>query len=213
MDKRVEIVRAEIEQTRKRLLQKIDTLEEHAKAEIRQGLFGMVRHTASAIGSQLDVRQQVERHPLFVLTASAALAYWLFGRRGHSPTLPQRGSPSETAPPICQNAITSETPLQTTAVQPTSPRRPSVWDQLGQITLSTLATVIPPLSGRVIPALVEGFIEKLTKDSAPGSEQPVVSDALPPPAASLYVNEYPTTTAPNSPIDPCPSQDTEARPT
>lgn len=190
-----------MEQTQERLLEKINALESHVKADMSRGLYDVVRDTATSVGTQLDVRQQIARHPLFVLSASAAMAYWLFGRKG-APTRPV-ASPANSA----ENATNSLNPTGDVANLPTrqfiSPAsgpgiNASIWDQLCHMTLNTLAAVIPPLSARIVPPLVERLIDHLGQENSESSMTRSNTTGQPAQSPTTDFADDSTPTAPHS---------------
>jgi hypothetical protein len=172
-------LRQQIEETKARLSTNLRSLEGQAKAESAEALVEIVKSAAGSLRSSLDIQHHIARHPWLALGGSAVIACLVSSRlrktghehardHVHEAGLSPSGTPSDSIGAV---------PARIANAGPVSnSRSDDVLHKLGTLFLDTLTSVIPPLTARIVPPLVdramENWIQSQRADSTVAQVRP-----------------------------------------
>ena len=196
MEETPEMMRKEIEETKLQLAEKIETLEKQVAETVKttenavnatvgavQGtvhsVTAVVDNAVQSVNHFLDLQQQIDRHPFLVVGGAVVAGYlaaeFLTGSKttptASSAPVPQPLTNSQAEPRQSPAAESVPAPYLVPATQQAAPNR-SLWSQLEDAAIGSLVAVIPQITLRVVPRLVDQLIEQWNHPSAESTASP-----------------------------------------
>ena len=190
MNESPEMIRQQMQQTRRQLAEKLESLEQQVSATVQttetavnatigavQTVEGAVHNVVDSVANGLDVSRHVEQHPWLAVGSAFVAGYlaaeFLTGPDKESTASQKSSSPLSTIPTDQSSAPSVAARLadaaSITAGHPSNTVS-SPWQQLRDATIGSLIGIVPEIISRIVPHVVDHLIDhwsQSTKDSSP----------------------------------------------
>jgi hypothetical protein len=172
MNKTPEMIRQEMEETKSRLSDKLESLEHQVSETVQStgsavnATVGAVQGVVQSLSHVFDVRRHIDKHPWLALGGSALLGYLAAeylaesAKNGaHPPKTIPSAPPSaeitaqEHAEPVVESAATTAA----LAAAYESGRKNSSWQQLRGMAIGACIGIVQDLATRAVPKVIDYF--------------------------------------------------------
>lgn len=172
MNETPEMIRQQMEETKSRLSDKLESLEHQVSETVQStgsavnATVGAVQGVVQSISQALDVRRHINKHPWLALGGSAVLGYLAAEylvestkKSEHPPeTIPSAPPSAETmAHDHAEQVVESAATKAALAAAYESGRKKSSWQQLRGMAIGACIGIVQDLATRAVPKVVDYF--------------------------------------------------------